>query len=61
VGVCQVTTGEAWNGIMHDLERGGSQGQVWAARTYFISFYTVTAFVFMKLFIAVILDTMACG
>lgn len=41
---------------MHDLERGGSQGQVWAARTYFISFYTVTAFVFMKLFIAVILD-----
>eukprot|EP01047_Picozoa_sp_COSAG01_P033914 COSAG01_NODE_2519_length_7522_cov_6.051192_1_plen_1559_part_10 len=62
----RVTTGEAWNGIMHDLELGGdgtmgqpSTSKKYAARAYFISFYTVTAFVFMKLFIAVILDNFA--
>ncbi len=63
----RVTTGENWNGIMHDIEVSGACDigqhppcpQTWAARTYFISFYIIAAFVFMKLFVAVILDNFA--
>jgi hypothetical protein len=63
----RVTTGENWNGIMHDIEVSGACDtgqeppcpQKWAARSYFISFYIIAAFVFMKLFIAVILDNFA--
>ena len=63
----RVTTGENWNGIMHDIEQSGPCGDgetapcphKWASRLYFVSFYVLAAFVFMKLFIAVILDNFA--
>ena len=58
----RTSTGEDWNGIMHDLMHDDTDclsdcGPVpWIAPLYFISFLLVAAQVMLNLFIAIILD-----
>ena len=62
----RVTTGENWNGIMHDLMIGPEDGCVEYPKSncgtplailYFISFLLITAFIMLNLLIAVILES----
>eukprot|EP01062_Namystynia_karyoxenos_P061079 TRINITY_DN5302_c0_g1_i1.p1 TRINITY_DN5302_c0_g1~~TRINITY_DN5302_c0_g1_i1.p1 ORF type:complete len:1975 (+),score=527.51 TRINITY_DN5302_c0_g1_i1:57-5927(+) len=62
----RVCTGEAWNGIMHDLmvsppdcepEKSNCPPTPVVAPMYFISFLIIAAQVMLNLFVAIILDT----
>jgi hypothetical protein len=52
--VIRISTGEGWNGIMHEVD--AMEGAVYA-KLYFYSFTVLMSLVFVNLFIAVILDT----
>ena len=52
----RITTGENWNGIMHECGSPGHGTPMAIAVVYFVSFYLIAALAFMKLFIAIILD-----
>jgi hypothetical protein len=52
--VIRISTGEGWNGIMHEVDEAGSSTY---AIIYFYSFTVLMSLVFVNLFIAVILDT----
>ena len=51
----RTSTGESWNGIMHELE---AQGHL-VAIPYFVSFVVMGTFIMLNLFIAVILENFA--
>ena len=51
------STGESWNGIMHDLSQGeNSDNSASAVAFFFISFVVLCLFMMVNLFIAVILE-----
>lgn len=49
----RMSTGESWNGVMHDCAQGA---EVWIVVVYFTSFVLVGQFVMLNLFVAVILE-----
>merc|ERR1719440_316989 len=51
----RTSTGESWNGIMHELEDAGHL----VAIPYFVSFVVMGTFIMLNLFIAVILENFA--
>ena len=51
----RTSTGESWNGIMHELEAEGHL----VAIPYFVSFVVMGTFIMLNLFIAVILENFA--